>query len=68
MRVLSVAGIPINVHTSWLLVYGLIRLDVMAPVTGVVILQGGKLWYLDRMVLLFEALKSQNPEYAAWEY
>ena len=32
------------------------------------IVQGGKLWYLDRMVLLFEDMKAQNPEIAGWEY
>jgi hypothetical protein len=32
------------------------------------VVQGGKLWYLDRMVLLFEEMKTQDPEYARWEY
>jgi hypothetical protein len=30
--------------------------------------QGGKLWYIDRMVLLFEEMKTRDPEYARWEY
>jgi Family of unknown function (DUF6653) len=34
----------------------------------VAIVQGGKLWYIDRMVLLFEDVKSRRPEYAAWEH
>ena len=50
------------------LVYGLVTLDPIAAATGVAIVQGGKLWYLDRMVLLFEDVKSRRGEYAAWEY
>ena len=50
------------------LAYGLIRLDVVAVVSGLVIAQLAKCWYLDRMVLLFEEMKGRNPEYAKWEY
>ena len=49
------------------LVYGLVVLDPVAAVTGVIIMQVAKLWYLDRMVLLFDHVKSENPEYASWE-
>ena len=49
------------------LVYGLIILDPLPVVAGILLVQGGKLWYLDRMVLLFEDMKSRHPEYAAWE-
>jgi hypothetical protein len=31
-------------------------------------MQAAKCWYLDRMVLLFEAVKQSDPEVAAWEY
>jgi Family of unknown function (DUF6653) len=37
-------------------------------VAGLVIVQCAKAWYLDRMMLLFEDMKTRNPEYAAWEY
>ena len=50
------------------LVYGLVALDPIVAACGVAIVQGGKLWYIDRMVLLFEDVKSRRPEYAAWEY
>lgn len=50
------------------LVYGLVVLDAVAAASGVAIVQGGKLWYIDRMVLLFEHVKSRSPEYASWEY
>lgn len=48
-------------------VYGLIVLDPTAVILGVLLVQGGKLWYLDRMVLLFEEIKSHDPECSQWE-
>jgi hypothetical protein len=50
------------------MIYGLVVLDAVATVSGVLITQGGKVWYLDGMVLIFEAMKKRNPEFAAWEY
>jgi hypothetical protein len=50
-----------------LLTYGLVVLDPVATVAGIVIAQVAKLWFLDRMVLLYDAMKRTNPEYAAWE-
>ncbi|MET0864988.1 MAG: DUF6653 family protein [Nakamurella sp.] len=50
------------------LAYGLIQLDVVAVVSGVLLSQLAKCWYLDRMVLLFDEMKSRSPEYANWEY
>jgi hypothetical protein len=50
------------------LVYGLVVFDAVATVSGVVFMQAAKCWYLDRMVLLFEAVKQSDPEVAAWEY
>ena len=50
------------------LVYGLIAFDAVATVTGVLIAEGGKLWYLDRLVLLFDEVKLRRPEVARWEY
>ena len=60
-QTIQVAGIAV-------LVYGLVRYDLLAAVTGTVLCQTAKLWYLDRMVLLFEDMKARRPEYAAWEY
>ncbi len=51
-----------------LLAYGLVVLDVLAVVAGILIVHGGKLWYIDRMVLLFDRMKLRNPTYAGWEY
>ena len=50
-----------------LLTYGLVVLDPVATVAGIMIAQVAKLWFLDRMVLLYDAMKRTNPEYAAWE-
>jgi len=47
--------------------YGLVVLDLLSVVSGVVILQCAKAWSIDRMVLLFEDMKTRNPEYAGWE-
>jgi hypothetical protein len=54
-----------------LLVYGLVvlgQIGLVAAVAGLVIVQCAKAWCLDRMVLLFEDLKSHNKEYSRWEY
>jgi hypothetical protein len=51
-----------------LLAYGLIMLSLLPVVAGIIIVHGGKLWYIDRMVLLFDRMKERVPEYAAWEY
>ena len=50
------------------LAYGLVVLDLLTVVSDIVILQCAKAWYLDRMVLLFDDMKTRHPEYAAWEY
>ena len=43
------------------LVYGLVQLDLLAVVSGLVILQTAKAWFIDRMVLLFEHMKAAQP-------
>ena len=45
-----------------------LKLELLDVVTGLVIVQCAKAWFIDRMVLLFEDMKTRNPEYAAWEY
>jgi hypothetical protein len=51
-----------------LLAYGLVELDLLTVLAGLVLAQTAKGWYLDRMVLLFEDMKARHPEYAAWEH
>jgi hypothetical protein len=50
------------------LAYGLAKVRLGPTLAGVLIVQGGKLWYIDRMVLLFDEMKTRNAEYARWEY
>jgi hypothetical protein len=42
--------------------------DLLAVVAGIVILRCAKAWFIDRMVLLFEDMKTRNAEFASWEY
>lgn len=48
--------------------YGLIMLDPWATAAGVIIMAAGKMWFLDRMVWLYEDMKHTSEEYRAWEY
>jgi hypothetical protein len=50
------------------MVYGLVRLDLLAVVAGILLAQTAKAWFLDRMVLLYEDMKTRRPQYAEWEY
>jgi hypothetical protein len=61
------ATYAIQVVGMAVLVYGLVGLDLLAVVSGLLIMQTAKAWFLDRMVLLFEDMKARDPEYAAWE-
>ena len=44
------------------------RARVWPVVAGILITHGAKLWYIDRMVLLFEDMKQREPTYASWEW
>jgi hypothetical protein len=50
------------------LTYGLVALNVWFVVAGIVVVHGGKLWFLDRIVLLFEDMNQHHPDYATWSY
>jgi hypothetical protein len=58
----------IQVIGAAVLAYGLVRLEVVSTVAGLVILQTAKAWYIDRQVLLFEDMKTRDSRYAGWEY
>ena len=62
------ATYAVQVLGAALLVLGLVRLDVVDTIAGLLLLQAAKAWYIDRQVLLFEDMKSRNPQYARWEY
>jgi hypothetical protein len=51
-----------------LLAYGLVDLGILAVVAGLLITHGGKLWYLDRITLLYAEMKGRSREYASWDY
>jgi hypothetical protein len=47
-------------------VWGLLELDMWPTVLGSALVYGGKLWFLDRMVWLFEDMVQQHEPYRAW--
>ena len=54
-----------------LLVYGLVVLGLpglLYVLAGITIVQCAKAWFIDRMVLLFDDMKTRDSEYAAWDY
>ena len=61
------ATYAIQVVGMAIMVYGLVELDLLAVVSGILITQTAKAWFIDRMVLLFEDMKTRHPEYAAWD-
>ena len=48
------------------LIYGLVVLDVRTTVFGLVVAIGAKVWFVDRMVWLYEDMRDATPEYAGW--
>lgn len=48
------------------LVYGLTVLHGWATVLGLVVAMGAKIWFVDRMVWLYEDMKDGTPEYSQW--
>jgi uncharacterized protein DUF6653 len=50
------------------LIYGLVAYNVLAVILGLVLIILGKLWFLDRMVWLYQDIGDQNREYASWLY
>lgn len=50
------------------LIWGLIALLIWPTLLGTTIVYLGKLWFLDRMVWLYEDMKDARPEYREWLY
>ncbi len=50
------------------LIWGLWHLNVWSTVMGTVLVYAGKVWFLDRMVWLYEDMKESTPEYSSWLY
>jgi hypothetical protein len=50
------------------LAYGLVVLDPLTTVAGLLLIQCAKAWFIDRMVLLFADVGPRDPRFAAWDY
>ncbi len=61
LKLMSSTGM---VMTIWAVVF----YSVGGAVLGVTLAYIGKSWFLDRMVWLYETMKSENEEYRKWEY
>jgi hypothetical protein len=48
--------------------WGLYRLEFWPTLFGVLLVFCGKLWFLDRMVWLYEDMKDVHPDYRRWLY
>ena len=51
-----------------LLLWGVIDLALWPTLLGMVLVYSGKVWFLDRMVWLFEDMKDADPSYRSWLY
>jgi len=58
----TIAGIG-----SIFVIWGTYKYDISYVMFGAVLVYCGKLWFLDRMVWLFNDMKD-NPEYKEWLY
>ena len=50
------------------LIWGVIALAVWPTLLGAALVYSGKLWFLDRMVWLYEDMKDADPHYRTWLY
>lgn len=49
-------------------VWAIVVYSIWGAVLGVALAYMGKSWYLDRMVWLYETMKTENEEYRQWDY
>jgi hypothetical protein len=47
-------------------IWGAVQLSIWPTLFGAMLVYAGKLWFLDRMVWLYEDMKDATPEYKAW--
>jgi hypothetical protein len=59
LSVVSSLGVPF-------LVWGLVKLEVWPTLFGAALIYLGKLWFVDRMVWLYEDMKDADPQYRSW--
>jgi hypothetical protein len=51
-----------------LVIWGVAALKVWPTLSGGALVYLGKLWFIDRMVWLYQDMKDSNPEYRSWLY
>ena len=56
----SVIGLPF-------LIWGLWQLKIWPLLVGLILMLGAKLWFVDRMVWIYEDMKDKDPEYKSWQ-
>ena len=56
----SVIGLPF-------LIWGLWQLKIWPLWVGLILMLGAKLWFVDRMVWIYEDMKDKDPEYKSWQ-
>nr|WP_282077692.1 DUF6653 family protein [Epibacterium ulvae] len=61
LNAISFTGVMIAI---WAIIY----YSIWGAVLGVALAYLGKSWYLDRMVWLYEMMKSRDAEYQKWDY
>ncbi|SCZ64079.1 hypothetical protein SAMN04488118_105184 [Epibacterium ulvae] len=61
LNTISFTGVMI---ATWAIIY----YSIWGAVLGVALAYLGKSWYLDRMVWLYEMMKSRDAEYQKWDY
>lgn len=61
LNIITGSGLPF-------LIWGLYVLNIWPVLLGLVIVVLGKFWFLDRMVWIYEDMKTESEEYASWEY
>ncbi|MEM9145918.1 MAG: DUF6653 family protein [Pseudomonadota bacterium] len=59
LTAVSAAGMPF-------LLWGLWALEIWPLLLGLLLVIGGKLWFLDRMVWLFDGMAETAPDYGRW--
>ncbi|WP_365672321.1 DUF6653 family protein [Okeania sp. SIO3I5] len=59
LNFISFVGLPFCI-------WGLIQLNIWPTLSGVILVILGKMWFLDRMIWLYEEMKDNNSEYRSW--
>lgn len=66
-RAATILGLLTGVGMPFI-IYGLYFLEVWPTIVGLVFIYIGKMWFLDRMVWLYEDMKDKDSEYKSWLY